>query len=385
MILFEKKILFLIIPSFIFIFNALIIFNPAEIMQAARGGTILWFNNVLPSLLPFMIGTNMLLRLGVVSFIGALLEPIMRPLFGVSGRGAFALAMGAISGYPIGAQVCATLRENEEISQVEAQRLLSFVNNSGPLFMIGAVGAGMFGNERVGYFIFVTTLIGALVSGMLFKFYKREERVGEEQTKTRLANVMPKNKDPIGKILSESVFKSLEGILLIGGFIILFSVMLKALEVTLIIDFMDVSENGEVLRGAIYGFFEITNGVSKLAELDISKSVIILCSAIVSFGGMSIFAQSVAFLSKTDIKPAIFFMSKLLNAILTAVAGVIIYPFWDFGAKEAEVTATVFAITSPGENLMLSTIMCVMAIFTIMISAFAAKISWAYKKGKKPY
>jgi len=289
--LFKKKILFLIIPSFILIFNALIIFNPSEVIQAARGGAILWFNNVLPSLLPFMIGTNMLLRLGVVNFIGALLEPIMQPLFGVSGRGAFALAMGAISGYPIGAQVCAVLRENEEISQVEAQRLLSFVNNSGPLFMIGAVGAGMFGNERVGYFIFVTTLIGALASGMLFKFYKREERVGKERTKIRLASAMRRNKEPFGKILSESILKALESILLIGGFIILFSVILKALEVTRIIDVLGVSENGEVIKAAIYGFFEITNGASKLAELDISKGVIILCAAIVSFGGMSIFAQ----------------------------------------------------------------------------------------------
>ena len=41
--------------------------------------------------------------MGVVHFIGVLMEPLMRPLFNVPGTGAFVLAMGIASGYPLGA------------------------------------------------------------------------------------------------------------------------------------------------------------------------------------------------------------------------------------------------------------------------------------------
>ena len=63
----------------------------------------------------------------------------MRPLFGVPGEGAFALIMGTISGYPMGAKIVADLKEKESVNKVEAERLLAFTNNSGPLFVIGAV------------------------------------------------------------------------------------------------------------------------------------------------------------------------------------------------------------------------------------------------------
>ena len=387
MILHRKKILLLIIPAIVLIFNALIIFNPSEVMMAARGGAVLWFNNVVPSLLPFMIGTNMLLRLGVVNFIGVLLEPIMRPLFGVSGKGAFALVMGATSGYPIGAQVCASLREDGQISQVETQRLLSFVNNSGPLFMIGAVGAGMFANERVGYFILVTNLAGAILSGMLFKFYKRSDGEGEIRKPLKYAVSTLKNKEPLGKILSESIIKSFESLMLIAGFIILFSVILKILEtagiISITIGFLyniGLPIGKELMSAAVYGFFEITNGASKLAALEPSRSIVILCAALVSFGGLSIFSQSVAFLSKTDVKTSIFFMSKLLNAALTAAAGFLIYPFWNFGAGGGEHIAPVFASSTPVTTLMLSTVISIMATVTILVTVFALKINTAHKK-----
>lgn len=366
-------------------------------MLAARSGALLWFNNVLPSLLPFMIGTNILLRLGVVNFIGVLLEPVMRPLFGVSGRGAFALAMGAASGYPIGAQICASLREDDKISQVETQRLLSFVNNSGPLFMIGAVGAGMFGNERIGYFILISNLMGAIITGMMFKFYRQKVGVGAalKRKDVLVSHKKPigftsRNKEPFGKILSESILKSLESLLLIAGFIILFSVLLKILEIVGFIDAaalllynLGVPGSKELISASVYGFIEITNGAARLSAMETNRSVIILCAALVSFGGMSIFSQSIAFLSKTDVKASVYFISKLLNAIFTAIIGILIYPLWNFEVSSVEHATPVFVALSPMNSLMLSTIICAMVILTILITVFAANINIAYKNARK--
>lgn len=73
----------------------------------------------------------------------------MRPIFNVPGIGAYAFIMGIISGYPVGAKIVTEFKNNNECSTAEAERLLSFTNNSGPLFIIGTVGVAMFGNTLV--------------------------------------------------------------------------------------------------------------------------------------------------------------------------------------------------------------------------------------------
>ena len=104
--------------------------------QASLDGLRVWWDIVFPALLPFFIASDTLMGLGVVHFIGALLEPLMRPLFGVPGVGAFALAMGLASGYPIGARITARLRREGLCSRVEAERLVSFTNTADPLMVV---------------------------------------------------------------------------------------------------------------------------------------------------------------------------------------------------------------------------------------------------------
>lgn len=65
------------------------------------------------------------------------------------GVGAYAFIMGIISGYPVGAKIVTEFRKNGDCSKAEAERLLAFTNNSGPLFIIGTIGVSMFGNTLI--------------------------------------------------------------------------------------------------------------------------------------------------------------------------------------------------------------------------------------------
>ncbi|WP_432400655.1 nucleoside recognition domain-containing protein [Wukongibacter sp. M2B1] len=134
-----KKIKFFVLVSIVFVMVFYILVYPSEIIEATRSGIILWANVVLPSLLPFFIGAELLVGLGLVKFIGVLIEPIIRPIFNVPGEASFVFAMSITSGYPIGVKLTSNLRRNGDISQSEAQRIISFCSTSGPLFMIGAV------------------------------------------------------------------------------------------------------------------------------------------------------------------------------------------------------------------------------------------------------
>ena len=122
---------------------------PQESMAAARDGLALCGNVIIPSLFPFFVLASLVVDLGLAAYLGRALEPVMRPLFHISGSCAAAVAMGFIGGYPVGARTALQLYQQGLCTKTEAERLLSFCNNSGPAFILGVVGAGVFGSGRV--------------------------------------------------------------------------------------------------------------------------------------------------------------------------------------------------------------------------------------------
>lgn len=108
-------------------------------LSAAKSGLNLWVTSVVPALLPFFIACELLSYTDIIKFLGLKLNKIMKPLFNVPGEGAFPLIMGIISGYPVGAKIVTNFRKNGIVTKEEGERLITFTNNSGPLFIIGTV------------------------------------------------------------------------------------------------------------------------------------------------------------------------------------------------------------------------------------------------------
>ncbi len=349
----------LYLPAIVVIINLLIIFFPKDSIAAAREGLALWFENVLPSLLPFLIGTNLLMSLGFVNFLGVLLEPIMRPIFGVPGSGGFGLAVGFLSGYPMGAKVTASLKQRNELTKREGERLLSFVNNSGPLFVLGAVASGMFMSVGAGYFLLSVHYLAAITTGLLFRaFYKIPRSAnangGDRHIFRKAYRSMRESNNadqrPFGAKLGESVAKGMETVVQIGGFIILFCVITRILELTNIFyvletctapisNAMGLPEG--ISKGVFIGLIEMTNGIKSLSENGLTSHALIAAAGVISWGGLSIHAQALSFLSKTDISTGIYFVAKLINAALAVVIGVIIYPLFELGIKTSEAVPAV--------------------------------------------
>ncbi len=344
-----KQLKGLIIPLLVAFFNVLIILFPQDILAASRDGLSLWFNNVLPSLTPFIIGTNILTGLGFVNFLGTLLEPLMYPLFGVPGCGGYALVTGMMSGYPVGAKTVASLSQTGQLEKHEAQRLIAFCNNSGPLFMLGAVGNGMFSSTSVGYFLMISHYISAILTGFIFKFYKYNNKRKSLNTRNLFMQAVKnmsvarhKTNKGFGEILAISVKNAMETVTAIGGFIILFCVLVKIIEVTElmywvlfavrpIIQFFNI--DAELFKGFFSGLIEVTNGCRQISLLSFSKTQLLLTVFIISFGGFSIFAQSVSFIAGTEINVFIYFISKIIQAAISAGVAFIIFPLFKFSSE----------------------------------------------------
>lgn len=163
----------LIIPVTFVLFTVFLVVFSKSNLSAAKDGLSLFANSVLPSLLPFFIATELLSYTGIIEVLGKALNKFMRPIFNVPGEGAFAFIMGIISGYPIGAKIVTSFRQNGICTKEEGERLLAFTNNSGPLFIIGTVGISLFFDTRTGILLFLSHLLACISVGIVFRFWKK--------------------------------------------------------------------------------------------------------------------------------------------------------------------------------------------------------------------
>ena len=214
------------IISLIFIIT-LVLYSNSN-LQAAKEGLLLWANNVVPSLFPFFVATEILCSTNIIEFIGKILEKPVKKIFNVPGEGAVALTMGIISGYPAGAKIVCNFKEKKICNKEEAERLLAFTNNSGPLFILGTVGISLFGDIKIGYLLLFSHVISCIIVGIIFKNWKKRSYSSKELF-TKVETKKQVSIRELGEILGNSIKHSISTILNIGGFVVIFSVIISIL------------------------------------------------------------------------------------------------------------------------------------------------------------
>lgn len=343
---FIKTILF---SSITILLTALLIYFPDEALSASLRGLQMWAEVVFPALLPFFITAELLLAFGVVKFLGILFEPIMRPLFNVPGVGSFGWIMGMASGYPTGAKIATRLREEKQLTQVEAERLVSFTNNSSPLFIFGAISIGFFHNAKLGLLLAVCHYLSNMIVGILMRFHGRKldkphkKKVMKGLNKSIFSQALHamheiriKDRRAIGEVLGDAVLQSIKTLIMVGGFIILFSV------ITQLLHLVNISVYIGQLFGSVFhlfgipsqmgepffsGLFEITLGATLISEFETHFLLhqAILVSFILGFNGFSIQAQVASIIAKTDIRFTPYFCARILHGLIASFLTVILY------------------------------------------------------------
>ena len=190
-----------------------LIFAPAEAIESARYGLSLCAELIVPSLLPFFAASSLLIRLRVPVSLGHLLAPAARRLWGVSGAGASAFLSGICGGYPLGAQTVAEMYGEGLLSKDESERLLGFCNNSGPSFLIGVIGSGVFSSRRAGLLLYIAHVLAAALVGILFR-----------KPGAPLSPLPHVEAPPFSSALVDSVRQAVSAVLSVCGFVICFCV-----------------------------------------------------------------------------------------------------------------------------------------------------------------
>ncbi|HHT63993.1 MAG: sporulation integral membrane protein YlbJ [Bacillota bacterium] len=310
---------------------------PKETYEAATLGLNTWWTIVFPSLLPFFIIAELFLGLGIVHFIGILLEPVMRPIFNLPGSAAFVVALGYSSGFPIGAALTTSLRKQNLCTRLEGERLLSFTNNASPLFIFVAVSVGIFHDPSLGVLLATAHYLSNLLLGVLLRFYgtkdpekNNREKIHYQYLLRRSFRAMfeaqKKDGRPLGKLMSDAVKKSVINLATIGGFIILFAVLIRILailgispyiEKIISLIFYPFHFSDSIITALSGGLFEMTLGVKMAGESMAPLSErIVAASMIMGWSGLCIQAQIAGIISESDLHFLPCFLTRIAHMLL---------------------------------------------------------------------
>lgn len=271
---------------------------------------------IIPSLFPFFVLASLCIALGLAGYMGQYLSPLMRPLFGVSGSGATALVLGLVGGYPLGAKAVASLYENGSCTEEEANRLLRFCNNSGPAFVVGAAGAGVFGSTILGLWLYAAHVVAAILTGLLLCRGKPKGPAVPPSIQTSKAQ-------PLSIALVESIKSAFSSVHSICAFVVFFSVAIQLLQSAGILalateGLVSLGLGQDVAAGLTAGLLEISSGITALQG---TPSIGALCAAgfILGWSGLSVHCQAISILSPAGLSARPLILGKLVHGLFSAL------------------------------------------------------------------
>ena len=295
--------LFIIIGFFV-----IMLIFPRQTFEGAESGLLLWFQIVLPTLLPFIILSNLLIHTNAVTYISSIVKPFIQKLFRVSDYGCYAVFVGFLCGYPMGAKVVADLIQTEKISEEEGQYLLSFCNNTSPMFIISFIVMQNFKNESLLLGTLVILYLAPVMCSFLFRrFYKCNARMSSASS---LNNAFYFN----FQIFDTCIMNGFETITKVGGYIILFSILFALVKQLPVMWLLPI--------------LEISCGVSYITSLGIPLSTVYpYVLALTSFGGLCAVAQTNSMIQESKLSILPYIIQKLITALVTSLLAIIYIQF----------------------------------------------------------
>lgn len=312
----------LLLRIVLILFFLLLILNPQVTVQGASTGLLLWFHSIIPSLLPFMILSNLLVALNGISLFTGLFYPIAGRLFGISPNGSYALFTGLVCGYPMGAKTCADLLKERKISREESQYLLCFANNPGPAFLSGYVLQNVLANRypALPYFLSVygAPILFAVFLHAAAGFPKSSAgncaSIKKEGLHPPFSPFLPASRLDFG-LLDRSIMNGFETVTRLGGYIILFSILSAFL---LKLTFLSLPA-----KALLLGITEITTGTHFIGGMEpffpFSAGKGMAVCACISFGGLSGIFQTKSVISDTSLSLMPYIGSKMIISLLSAL------------------------------------------------------------------
>lgn len=299
-----------------------LLISPKASLQGAELGLLLWFNVIFPTLLPFIIVSNLIINLHLTNAVSTLFYPFLHRILHVSRQGSYVTVLGLLTGLPVGAKACSDLVKENMISKAEGQYLLTFCNNASPMFILSYVSITTLGLPGKRYIFLLLIYLSAILTGFIYRFiHKKQMTTFAVSTKSEMVTQLStqvetstKHSQPSARfvMVDTAIISGFDVLVKVGGYIILFSIISNV--------FLSIAPANNLLSYVIVGSIELTNGVNTIGGSLFPLTIkIALILSLTAFGGLSSVAQTKSVIDESGLSIKQYLLYKIINAGISFV------------------------------------------------------------------
>ncbi len=298
------------------------------VVAGARAGLMLWFHDVLPLLLPFMLLSNLfVLKISIKKTGTAYAIPVL-------------FLLGLLCGYPLGAKMASDFTKKGYIKSSTATILLPLCNNISPMFLSGYIGHTVLQNQFPFWFLLVVlyvpyVLVTCIAFLLLHTINKHKQKFSSSANHTKRSistqevavtyhssnQTEHTSKCPPKHISPKTTFTQTNDLLLqsviqityVGLYIMICSILFALV--------CAIPSLPSDISTILCGILEITQGSTVLATSAfppaIKTALILACT---SFGSISAFLQTLQVTKQSGLSMIYYFVVKCICGCMTGFA-----------------------------------------------------------------
>lgn len=274
--------------------------------EAVRRGLLLCARTMIPSLFPFMVVAELIVRSGAGRWISRLGGWLLQPLFGIGEAGCVSVTLGALCGFPVGARTAASYYRRGQMSAEEFERVICFCNLPSAAYLMGAVGLSLFGSVRVGRALLGLSFGSAVLVGLVLRLGRRTDCLRDTVT------VPCDACEERASLLSDAIRAAADGMTGICATVLLFSAVGAVVG-----RYLSAFSASPLWRAILAGFLELSTGAEAAAGCE-GNAGLLLCAATVGWGGLSVHCQILSACADCPRVAWRFWLSRLVQAALCA-------------------------------------------------------------------
>lgn len=310
-ILAKNVLLTLLISAFMLF----ILLHAPQAKEYASLGLQTWFGQLIPSLLPFMILSGLLIRMNLISLFCKPFRLLLGPLFQMSDSCIYVFVTGFLCGFPMGAKNAADLYAQKQLTRDEAEYLLAFTNNIGPVYFLSFV-LGKVYHTNAPLLCCVCQFLLPVLYGLFLRYtcYRTRLPVPAENPSKNTWNTTSSMAAKVPLIslfdaLDESIMGGLAQIAALGGYMIFFNLLVLIPQTLL---------GQNPYQSFLHSLLELSGGLEVLGRSALTgKSKLLLSHIALSFNGMCCMFQTLHLLHHTDLSVQKYILHKLILCGIT--------------------------------------------------------------------
>lgn len=309
-----------------------IVYAPSEAFKASGQGLAIWWRIVFPALLPFLVLTEIVLASGFARGLGVLLEPFTRRILGLPGLAGYVIPLGLIAGFPAAATASASLYQQGKITSKEAERMAAAAHFGSPMLLTVVIGTGFIGSPALGLLLLgihwlaglgaAATLRSSGTSPGSSNRFPSSSKPSENKgilhlVFSEMRRAQEEDGRSFGKLLGDAVSKSVQSLMNIGGYMLIFAVVIHVLT---------RAWPSFLPQSLVSGLLELHLGAYTATKMALPPSVLAAwISAMLGWGGLCALLQVRSILHPAGIGIRSFILYRMIHAAYACLLALVLW------------------------------------------------------------